>query len=47
MTTKYSNLKREDIIFGLIVNTKIPEKTLQKLSNKELMELYKAHVLND
>ncbi|WP_313894702.1 hypothetical protein [Psychrobacillus sp.] len=42
------NLERQDIIFQLMMNTRMTEQALNKMSNEKLIEMYKAKVeVND
>lgn len=44
MDIKLGRLERQDIIFQLMVNTRMTEEALNKLSNEKLIEMFRVHV---
>lgn len=40
-------LERQDIIFQLMMNTRMTEEALNKLSNEKLIEMFRVYVQHD
>lgn len=43
----YNRTSRDDLIWQLMLNTKYTEEALEKMTDKELLEMYRVHVERD
>lgn len=43
----YNRTNRDDLIWQLMLNTKYTEEALEKMTDAELLQMYRVHVADD